>query len=73
MEALTRDSRRLSTTSMNTKRTFLLCRKADISTWGLQNIHKTCSAKVVMSGFSKVKVSAFAEAELFSGVDQFES
>ena len=36
MEALTRDSRRLSTTSMNTKRTFLLCRKADISTWGLQ-------------------------------------
>ena len=38
MEALTRDSRRLSTTSMNTKRTFLLCRKADISTWGLHNM-----------------------------------
>ena len=37
MEALTRDSRRLSTTSMNTKRTFLLCRKADISTWGLHS------------------------------------
>jgi hypothetical protein len=35
MEALTRNHGRLSATSMNTKRTFLLCRKADISTWGL--------------------------------------
>ena len=42
---------------MNTYRTLLLWGKADISTWGLQNIHKTRNETVlIILYFNMLKV-----------------
>ena len=65
MEALTRDSRRLSTTSMNTKRTFLLCRKADISTWGLH----CCEGNIHIPPFLSDTEDGIVGAELHAGLE----